>query len=90
MRPGVFFVHSMWVAPEGRRAGVAGALLAAVEEWIAAHGGTLCELMVTDAAPAARRRYERSGYEADGHTESSGHEGVTEHRMQKRLSQRSA
>jgi GNAT superfamily N-acetyltransferase len=84
-RPGVFFVHAMWVAPEARRAGVARALLGRVEEWIAAQGGTLCELQVTDAAPAARRLYEDCGYVADGHQERSPHADTMEHRMQKPL-----
>jgi GNAT superfamily N-acetyltransferase len=39
-REGIFFVHAMWVAPEVRRSGVARQLMAAVEQWIAAHGGT--------------------------------------------------
>jgi GNAT superfamily N-acetyltransferase len=82
-RPGVFFIHSMWVAPEARGAGVAAALLTAAEAWAAAHGATVCELMVTDRAPAARRLYTRCGYSADGYTEPSPHPGVVEHRMQK-------
>src|SRR5262245_58982006 len=84
-RPGFFFVHAMWVAPEVRGQGVARALLETVETWIAARDGTVCELAVTDAAPAARRLYERAGYVADGHTEPGRHSGLTEHRMRKTL-----
>jgi GNAT superfamily N-acetyltransferase len=84
-RPGVFFIHSMWVAPEARGQGLAAKLLDAAEAWAKAHGAAECELMVTDRAPAARRLYERQGYLADGHTEPGRHGGVVEHRMTKRL-----
>jgi len=87
-REGMFFIHAMWVAPEVRGSGVARDLMATVEQWIAAHGGATCELMVTDAAPAARRLYEACGYTPDGHTEPSPHAGVQEHRMVKVLSKR--
>jgi GNAT superfamily N-acetyltransferase len=88
-RPGIFFIHSMWVAPEARGAGVGRALLEAAEAWAVEHGASECELMVTDRAPAARRLYERAGFLVDGHTEPSVHSGVTEHRMRKRLARRS-
>lgn len=84
-RESVFFIHAMWVAPEARRGGVARQLMATVEDWIADHGGRTCELMVTDAAPAARRLYEACGYRPDGHTEPSRHHGIQEHRMLKML-----
>jgi GNAT superfamily N-acetyltransferase len=87
-REGMFFIHAMWVAPEVRRSGVAQKLMATVEQWIAEHGGTTCELMVTDAAPAARRLYEACGYVPDGHTEPSPHAGIQEHRMRKVLPKR--
>jgi GNAT superfamily N-acetyltransferase len=83
-REGVLLVHSLWVAPESRRAGVAGALLATVEAWMREHGGRVAELMVTDEAPTAARLYRRAGYAVDGHTEVSPR-GVIERRMQKRL-----
>jgi GNAT superfamily N-acetyltransferase len=84
-RPGCFFVHSMWVAPEQRGHGIASALLKRVEDWIASKGGTTAELMVTDAASVARHLYEGAGYVADGYTEPSKHSGVVEHRMRKPL-----
>ena len=87
-REGMFFIHAMWVAPEMRRTGVARELMATIERWIAAHGGATCELMVTDAAPAARRLYEACGYTPDGYTEPSPHAGIQEHRMVKVLPQR--
>ena len=64
-RPTVFGVFAMWVAPEARRMGVATELLARTEGWIASVGGTRAELFVTDAAPDARRMYERAGWAAD-------------------------
>ena len=45
----------------------------------------MCELAVTNAAPAARRLYERTGYVPDGHTEPGQHSGLIEHRMRKAL-----
>ena len=84
-REGTFFIHSMWVAPDARRSGVARQLMETVERWIAEHGGRACELMVTDAAPAARRLYECCGYAPDGKTEPSPHPGIQEHRMLKLL-----
>ncbi|HJZ84506.1 MAG TPA: GNAT family N-acetyltransferase [Polyangia bacterium] len=86
-RPDIFFIHSMWVTREARRRGVARALLEAVETWIASRGGRECELAVTDAALAARRLYERSGYAADGPWEPSRRAGSKEQRMRKMLSQ---
>jgi hypothetical protein len=62
-----------------------GMRLDTVEKWIASGGGTVCELAVTNAAPAARRLYERAGYLADGHAEPGRHSGLIEHRMRKTL-----
>jgi GNAT superfamily N-acetyltransferase len=83
-RGGVCFVHAMWVAPEARGGGVGAALLATVEAWMVARGGAVAELSVTDAAPSARRMYERAGYRPDGHSERNEH-GVIEHRLRKPL-----
>lgn len=63
---GLFRVASMWVAPEARRLGLGLQLLEAVEAWIRTRDGTAARLSVTEAAPGARRLYERAGYKPDG------------------------
>jgi GNAT superfamily N-acetyltransferase len=80
----VFGVFAMWVAPEVRRKGVAAQLLVQTEAWIASVGGTRAELFVTDAAPNARRMYERAGWVADDRLEYGG-AGQVERGMTKTL-----
>jgi ribosomal protein S18 acetylase RimI-like enzyme len=79
-----FGIYSMWVAPSARGRGVARALLATAEEFARARGGSQTELEVSDAAPTARRLYDRAGYVPDGHT-SETRPGVVERRLRKRL-----
>jgi ribosomal protein S18 acetylase RimI-like enzyme len=81
----VFGLFSVWVAPEARRIGVGAGLLGEVERWIRVGGGAAIELLVADAAPDAKRLYERAGFVSDGRTEPSPHPGVMEHGMTKRL-----
>ena len=84
--PEVFAIVAMWVAPEARRAGLGRGLLRAVEEWIAAAGGSEIRLSVTNEAAAARRLYESAGYEPDGRIAASRHtEGLVEIGLTKRL-----
>ena len=84
--PHVFDVVGMWVAPEARGAGLGARLLREVEDWIARCGGTEIRLSVTNEATAARRLYERAGYEPDGREEQSGHTaGLLEIGFRKRL-----
>jgi GNAT superfamily N-acetyltransferase len=59
-------ISAMWVAPEGRGAGVGGALLAAAEEWGRAHGCSTVYLFVAEGNGPARRLYEGSGYHPTG------------------------
>lgn len=80
-----FHVYSMWVAPEARGKGVAEALLAELENWILASGGTEAELFVADKAEAARHLYARLGYVDNGKRETSPHPGVTEIGLCKKL-----
>jgi ribosomal protein S18 acetylase RimI-like enzyme len=60
----------VYVAPDhrGRGAGVADALLDAVEEWAVGHGATL-RLHVHEDNGRARAFYERRGFVVTGHTE---------------------
>ena len=82
----VFHVFSMWVAPEARRQGIGQALLEEIEQWMRASGGRVARLSVTDAAPGARRLYERAGYERDGQVHESSHTaGLLEVGLSKRL-----
>jgi GNAT superfamily N-acetyltransferase len=84
-RPEVFAVYQVWVTPEARRHGVGSRLLAAVEAWVHDRGGRALELFVSDAAPGARRLYERAGFRPDMRREPSPHAGFTEHGMTKQL-----
>jgi GNAT superfamily N-acetyltransferase len=84
-RKEIFDVYSVWVAPEARRQRVGTQLLAALEEWVRDRGGSALELMVSDAAPAARALYERAGFRPDGRSEPAPHAGFTEQGMTKTL-----
>jgi GNAT superfamily N-acetyltransferase len=59
----------VYVSPShrGRELGVLAALVARVEEWSRAHGGTLA-LRVHEDNPRARRAYERLGFALTGAT----------------------
>lgn len=78
-----FGIYSIWVAPEARNKGVAGALLKEIEQWVAGAGGKFCELFVADTALAAQRLYLRCGYEFNGKVDVSPHRGVAELGMTK-------
>lgn len=57
------FVWGMYVRPEARKRGGASRLLEAVVDWARQLPEVLqVHLSVTDAAPAARRLYERAGF----------------------------
>jgi GNAT superfamily N-acetyltransferase len=85
-RADVFAVYQVWVAPEARGRGVGSKLIAALEAWALERGGAVLELLVSDAAPAARRLYEHAGFLLDARREASSHAGLTEeHGMSKRL-----
>lgn len=83
-RPTVFGVFAVWVAPEVRRNGVATRLLETTEAWIETVGGTHVELLVSEAAPNARRMYERAGWVADSRLD-HGSAGQIERGMTKTL-----
>ena len=85
-RPGdVFWIFSMWVAPEARRQGLALELLAMAERWIEAAGGREARLNVVDRATPARRLYERAGYRLDGRSEPATQDSALELGMHKPL-----
>lgn len=82
----LYHVIAMWVAPEHRGKGLGRELLASVEAWIAAAGGTAVQLDVADTASEALALYRRSGYIADGQQSPSPHTpGVTHLSFRKRL-----
>ena len=82
----LYHVIAMWVAPEARRKGLARRLLAAIEGWIAAAGGTEVQLFVTDVARAAQALYRSSGYAPDGTATPSRHSPeLTETSLRKSL-----
>ena len=57
---------ALWVHPDHRGAGVASALLAAVEDWARADGADRLLLWVADGNGTARRLYGRHGFAASG------------------------
>src|SRR5688500_8824944 len=79
----------MYVTPAARRKGVAAELLqAAIDHARATAGVEWIFLGVTAAAPAARRLYERAGFELWGTEPDAlreGNQSIVEHRMALRL-----
>jgi len=65
--PGLLHVVAMWTDPAFRGRGLAGTVLAAIEEWAAARGLGL-HLDVNVANPTARAAYERYGFSGTGET----------------------
>ncbi len=60
--PGLVNLYQMWVAPEARGHGVAGALLDAAIDWARARAARAMGLGVVCGNDAARRLYERAGF----------------------------
>lgn len=57
---------SMWVDPEARGRGVAGALIRAVATWTLGRGSARVVLFVQEANTPARKLYERAGFSLTG------------------------
>jgi ribosomal protein S18 acetylase RimI-like enzyme len=83
--PAVFWIYSLWVAPEVRRRGLGLRLLARAEQWIGVSGGRQVELDVVEGETAALRLYERAGYRLDGRRVPARQPGSSELGMQKTL-----
>lgn len=66
-------LFSMWVAPEARGTGAAGALVDAVVAWIAARGARTLHTAVTIGNESAARFYARAGFVDTGRREALGH-----------------
>jgi GNAT superfamily N-acetyltransferase len=62
----VFILNDLFVAEHGRRAGVASAILAAVEEYGRSLGACRLSLNVAQRNAAAQRLYESKGWVRDG------------------------
>ena len=62
----VFILNDLFVAEAGRRAGVASALLAAVEEYAGSFGACRVSLNVAKVNASARSLYEAKGWVRDG------------------------
>jgi ribosomal protein S18 acetylase RimI-like enzyme len=60
---------AMWVAPDARGRGVAGALIRVVAGWAESRGSDRVFLFVQESNAPARRLYERSGFRATGERE---------------------
>jgi ribosomal protein S18 acetylase RimI-like enzyme len=63
---GVVHTGALWIEPDHRHAGLAGALLNAVETWARDVRATTVELSVAEHNDGARRLYERRHYRATG------------------------
>lgn len=57
---------SMWVAPAGRRQGLAGQLIEAVQQWAAERGCSRVDLWVTHGNDPAIELYRRAGFVETG------------------------
>ncbi|WP_328990828.1 GNAT family N-acetyltransferase [Kribbella sp. NBC_01245] len=65
---GVFAVHGLAVSPEARGLGIGSTLMQAVEDEVRRRGGRKICLNVFATNTAARKLYERQGYEVEGHS----------------------
>ena len=83
--PGTVELVSMYVAPESRSAGVADALVRAVEAWAVGSGATRLCLGVRATNDRARRVYERHGLVVTGERERSSEDEPLELEMCKEL-----
>jgi RimJ/RimL family protein N-acetyltransferase len=70
-RPGAAVLNAMWVAPDARRRGAAGALCDACAAWAAERGLGELTLTVLAENAAARRVYEAAGFAVRGTTTAS-------------------
>jgi GNAT superfamily N-acetyltransferase len=68
-QPGVVWVVSMWVAPEGRRGGAGRRLLDACIQWARERGAAEARLWVTVGNEPARALYEAAGFHPTGATQ---------------------
>lgn len=64
--PGRRHLHSMWVRPAHRGAGVGAALIAAVRRWAESDGGAELVLWVIEGNAAATALYAREGFAPTG------------------------
>jgi len=65
-RPGVAGLYGMWVEPGSRGQGIGMALVRWIQAWAGDAGYATIELGVTTTNGAARRLYERAGFEPTG------------------------
>ncbi len=68
-QPGVVWVVSMWVAPEGRRRGTGRLLLEACVAWARERQASEARLWVTLGNEPARALYEAAGFQPTGVTQ---------------------
>jgi GNAT superfamily N-acetyltransferase len=79
---------AMWVAPHGRRRGVATLLTRRLMAWAADRGATAMTLWVTEGNAAARSLYERIGFTPTGERGAAPHgQGSPMRRMRIQLNQ---
>lgn len=66
--PAVHRLVALWVDPARRGAGIATALMGAIEDWARHDGADVLELWVAEGNAPARRLYESRGYLPTGQT----------------------
>ncbi|HEY7264314.1 MAG TPA: GNAT family N-acetyltransferase [Trebonia sp.] len=69
VKQGAAQLVSMWVRPDARGRGVAGALVSAAAGWAKARGHGAMYLWVAESNTSARRLYERCGFAATGESQ---------------------
>jgi GNAT superfamily N-acetyltransferase len=87
--PGDAGLAAMWVAPEARGTGIAGALISAGVRWARGRGHPRVRLWINDANTVAARLYARHGFVPTGITGTfpPPREHITEHELALELPQ---
>lgn len=77
----VVYLMAMWVHPDFRGTGAAGALVESVVAWAAQEGATVVRLQVFESNHRALRCYERAGFRLTGRQSAGGRSGDIELEM---------
>ncbi|MEO6390390.1 MAG: GNAT family N-acetyltransferase [Pyrinomonadaceae bacterium] len=83
--PAVVHLMAMWVHPERRGSGAAGALVKAVLDWAEGRGASSVRLDVMHGNEPARKLYEKCGFTATGHFTLRPRDGAREVRMERHV-----
>jgi ribosomal protein S18 acetylase RimI-like enzyme len=83
--PAIAHLMAMWIHPDLRRSGAAGALVTAVLSWARETGARAVRLMVIQTNERARRCYENNGFLVTGNRSIRGRDGAIELEMERML-----